>query len=640
MKPYFLRFFLLLLPLFLQVSYVFSQQERILNYEVNLELNKDRSIDVKEQITVYASGNQIKRGITRSLPNNRTINGKRVPVRYIIKNVMRDGKKEPYHTRNEKGMEVLYLGKRDVFLRPGQYHYTIEYEVPDQVEELENIDEIYWNAIGTDVIFPIEKSSVMVKLPVGTKALQKHCYIGKYGSTNNNCLQEEFNDGNEIFFNSGRALKPYEGLTIGVGMEKGVMTGPSLFKKYGVAMFLVLTSLGLLIYFVTTWKKHGVDPPKPTAYPLFASPGGYSPSSISYIMKEKYKDKKVTASIIDLAIKGYIHIDVETEKSIFSSSTHYKLTRLKQDVSELFPEDKALMQQLFSSSDTIMIDGTYQEVVKDANTAHQSSILTQHQAFVNEGNNRKFLWWPIIISLLAIALSVFLLNRRGAGMDMIGTLLPRVVFMALPLFFILMVSKSGSNFVQKALTIGTLALFFILPGLSSLSMGPSELKGFLYQYFNGADINTVMLIFFVPMAVIALFLYAYLIKKPSIEKLKIQSEIEGFKMYLATTEKDRLNLLNPPDRTPEHFEAMLPYAFALGVQNNWSALFKTILEQAAYQPNWTNDRHIVANHSFASDFNRSMASSATKPSESSSGGGSGGGGFSGGGGGGGGVGGW
>ena len=176
-------------------------------------------------------------------------------------------------------------------------------------------------------------------------------------------------------------------------------------------------------------------------------------------------------------------------------------------------------------------------------------------------------------------------------------------------------------------------------------MGLSEMKGVLHSLFNGASLNLVALVAFVPLAILALITYAYLIKRPTEEKLKLQSEIEGFKMYLEMAEKDRINLLNPPDRTPEHFEAMLPYAFALGVQHKWSSIFESILVAAAYSPKWTNSRGVYVHPTFAADFGRSVSSSATPPPPENTGGGgfgggSGGGGFSGGGGGGGSVGGW
>ena len=87
------------------------------------------------------------------------------------------------------------------------------------------------------------------------------------------------------------------------------------------------------------------------------------------------------------------------------------------------------------------------------------------------------------------------------------------------------------------------------------------------------SINYAVFGIFIPFGIISLIIYAWLIKKPSPEKLALQSEIEGFKMYLEMAEKDRLRLLNPPERTPEHFEAMLPYAFALGVEHQWTENF-------------------------------------------------------------------
>ena len=106
----------------------FAQEERISNYKVIMEVMKDRSIKVKEELIVQVTGQRIKRGLFRSLPRSRRLhNGKSIPVRYNITNIMRDGKKERFTSKNEGGKEVLYIGQRDVILRPGQYHYTIEY---------------------------------------------------------------------------------------------------------------------------------------------------------------------------------------------------------------------------------------------------------------------------------------------------------------------------------------------------------------------------------------------------------------------------------------------------------------------------------------------------------------------------------
>ncbi len=126
-------------------------------------------------------------------------------------------------------------------------------------------------------------------------------------------------------------------------------------------------------------------------------------------------------------------------------------------------------------------------------------------------------------------------------------------------------------------------------------------------------------------------------------------QIEGFRMYLATAERDLLESATPPERTPELFEKFLPFALALGVENRWAEKFDDVLARAAtaaeggYSPAWyhggawsTFGAAAFAG-SLGSSLSSALSSASTAPGSSS---GSGGGGSSGGGGGGGGGGGW
>jgi uncharacterized membrane protein len=143
---------------------------------------------------------------------------------------------------------------------------------------------------------------------------------------------------------------------------------------------------------------------------------------------------------------------------------------------------------------------------------------------------------------------------------------------------------------------------------------------------------------------------------------KIVDQIEGFRQYLGVAEKDRLNFLNPPERTPELFERFLPYAIALDVENEWAEQFEDVLADASLAPRqdggvttWYSGSHSWRDGgatSFASylgsELSTTIAAASTPPAASSStysssssySGGSSGGGSSGGGGGGGGGSGW
>lgn len=62
-------------------------------------------------------------------------------------------------------------------------------------------------------------------------------------------------------------------------------------------------------------------------------------------------------------------------------------------------------------------------------------------------------------------------------------------------------------------------------------------------------------------------------------------------MFLSVTEKERLRLLNPPEKTPELFEKYLPYAVALDVEKAWAEQFVGVLASlqeggTRYTPGW------------------------------------------------------
>jgi len=159
---------------------------------------------------------------------------------------------------------------------------------------------------------------------------------------------------------------------------------------------------------------------------------------------------------------------------------------------------------------------------------------------------------------------------------------------------------------------------------------------------------TLLIMICVVLIVLINMLFAYLMQAPTLLGRITMDKIEGFKMYLSIAEAKRLNLLNPPERTPELFEKFLPYAIALKVENAWGDQFNSLFarlekENQSYQPSWYHGHHFsrfaVADFtsSVGESFSSAISSASTPPGSSS---GSGGGGFAGGGGGGGGGGGW
>jgi uncharacterized membrane protein len=162
-----------------------------------------------------------------------------------------------------------------------------------------------------------------------------------------------------------------------------------------------------------------------------------------------------------------------------------------------------------------------------------------------------------------------------------------------------------------------------------------------YFVFEG---KTPLLVGFIGGNFILFLIYQWLIRKPAQEKLKLRSEIAGFKMYMAAAEERMLQFSNPPQLTPEKFEKLLPYAMVLDVDEIWGEKFQRMLSMSStaeqYHPTWYSGgmiQRVAFAHMLNSSLSNTISQSSHKPS---SGSGSGGGGFSGGGGGGGGGGSW
>lgn len=118
-------------------------------------------------------------------------------------------------------------------------------------------------------------------------------------------------------------------------------------------------------------------------------------------------------------------------------------------------------------------------------------------------------------------------------------------------------------------------------------------------------------------------LFYYAVQIYTLVGRKLADEIEGFKLFLQTTETERLKIIGtPPTKTPELYEKYLPYAVTLGVEEAWSKqfapIFKTLTEQGhPYQPLWYSGSYAFDSLYFTRGFTSRMhVASATSLSSS------------------------
>lgn len=144
----------------------------------------------------------------------------------------------------------------------------------------------------------------------------------------------------------------------------------------------------------------------------------------------------------------------------------------------------------------------------------------------------------------------------------------------------------------------------------------------------------------VSMIITALIICGFGYFMPSRTKLGAEAleKVNGLKWYIEVAEQKRIEFHDAPEKTPQHFQKLLPFAMAFGLETKWAQYFKDV---NIPQPDWYNGHGSVFNAIILSEhmkgFNSSAAAvvAATQASKGGSGfgGGSSGGGFGGGGGG-------
>ncbi|MDX1379983.1 MAG: DUF2207 domain-containing protein [Xanthomonadales bacterium] len=377
--------------------------ERILSYDVLLEVQPDGSLEVEETIHVRAEGDRIRRGIYRDFPTRyRDRHGNRYRVGFEVRGVTRDGGLEPWHTERRSNGERVYIGSADHYLEPGEYRYRLRYVTQHQLGFFENHDELYWNVTGNDWDFQIDHAAATVRLPepVPEPAWRLDAYTGPQGSRESHATARVL-DARSVGFETTRPLSPREGLTIAVGWPKGLVPEPTSTQR--AARFLgdnlgtLALLLGLLLplaWYAWAWNRHGRDPRPGIIIPRFEPPAGLSPAACRYVERMGLDNAAFTAALISLAVKGHVVIDERGKDfSVTRAEGAGKATASRGEV--------ALMNALFSGGQRqVKMDDEEHRRFLSARAALTAQLKREYAGQLFR-RNTWFALPPVAVSLLA-----------------------------------------------------------------------------------------------------------------------------------------------------------------------------------------------------------------------------------------------
>lgn len=375
---------LALLGLALWCSAQTLAEEEIVNFTTLIEVEKDGDIIVTETIDVNVEGRDIRRGIFRDLPAYYldADGSGRLPYRYKIVSIRKDGQREPYVRETDGNAVRLQIGDPDVFLEHRIHQYELRYRVKNMVRYSEQFDEIFWNATGSYWLFPIQKARAEIRFPDGAGAIEVNAYTGRQGSPGRDYTYRR--DGASHVFDTTRRLDIREGLTVSVTIEKGLIDPPSLADKgwlwwarNGALTALIASFFGLLIFYLRSFDRVGRDPPKGPVFPQYEPPEGYSPAAAHHIYYRGFRGHDgLIASLMFLASRGFMRIDVDKadkKKTTLSRQSAGSGAALTADLSNLY-------SRLFADGANVELGKTYDADFTKAYTKFRKSLSGKYGA--------------------------------------------------------------------------------------------------------------------------------------------------------------------------------------------------------------------------------------------------------------------
>ncbi len=370
---------ILSLVVFFIPSHAYSQSEKVLSFDATITLVSDSTFVVEEHI-LYDFGNLERHGIYRDIPYQYERNG----LTYKTRLEVLDVSPGPYETSKNAGMLHVKIGDPDVLVT-GTQEYVIRYSVERAINYFSDHDELYWDVTGNGWIVPIDEASATVMLPsdLDPSQVQLECFTGSAGSTDAQCTKR-LEDPRKVAFASKAPLGIGEGLTIVVGLPKGVVQQPSAWQNIlwiirdNWPFALPIVALLVMLYL---WWTRGRDPKDTLAIiPEYEPPTNLRPAEVGVVFDQRADLKDISSTLIDLAIRGYLRIIQGEEKKLLSTTKDYTFTKLKElgEDAKLF--EKETFDGLFNGGTTKQLSdlkNNFYKRLADIKTALYKGLVEQ-----------------------------------------------------------------------------------------------------------------------------------------------------------------------------------------------------------------------------------------------------------------------
>lgn len=581
----------------------------ITKYDVEIVVDEHNKYSIKENIDTYF--NVSKHGIVRRIPLYNNIirqDGIRERNRVLISNVHVN---EEFASSRENNNYVLKIGSADKTIN-GKHSYSISYDYDIGLDKNNKYDELYFNIIGTNWDTDISNVTFKITMPKEFDASKLGFSYGEYGESNTDNISYDV-DGNVITGSFEGTLLAGEGLNVRMELPEGYFIRKSVSSSLLECWYYIIPILGVIVAYVV-WKKYGKDD-QVVDVVSFYPPENMNSLDVAFAKKGSVNSNDAVSLLVYLASKGYIKI-VEDKKS----KSRFTIQKVKEYDGNNKEEElffRGLFKKVWDSISSDELNESFYLTINSILTK-KNSTANRKELFNSKSSNKRYILFLFMLITSSLSTIIPALGYKLSDVIFSIIICNLIGIVALIIVGIIYDNNCTKKGLNSALGF---AFFFVL----ALAVANFTIIGFEYIYYD-----TVYLIGFILCMVCTYLIYFFylIVTKRTEYGNKVLGEVNGFKKFLETAEKDKLESLVHDD--PSYFYNILPYAYVLGVSDAWIKQFEGI---AIAPPDWYESADTFDYYRFNRSLNRTIhsASRVMNSVPQSSGGSSSGGGFSGGG---------
>lgn len=299
-----------------------SYEYVITNYNIDIVVNEDNTLDITETIGAYFSAP--KHGIYREIPLKNTVTRLDGTVSKNIARITNIDVNNRYTTYYKGSNKIIKIGDPKVIMK-GHQDYIIKYKYGLGKDPSKEYDELYFNLIGDSWDTIINNITFQITMPKDFDAEKLGFSSGRFGSIASSGINYKV-ENNVITGRYNGYLNPHEALTVRLELDDGYfIVSNEIYVMLILAIIIPIIFILIAFYLRLKYGKNKTVVETIEFYP----PEGLNSAEIGLLYKGMASNNDVVSLLIYLANTGYLKIFETETRGLFRNNNDFKILKLK-----------------------------------------------------------------------------------------------------------------------------------------------------------------------------------------------------------------------------------------------------------------------------------------------------------------------